>query len=175
MRPNTIIDVTNVLERDGYIVGEVTTSEEISYREGSTTHIKITCRDAMHYMYNRGYSPNGKPYYRPKSIVNTRVPAIKNVIFNDPATIVIWADGTKTVVKAQNDEAFDPEKGLAMAITKKVLGNQGNYYETIKKWVEKYEPTVTADNPKVVEYEAPKDIVSELSRVEGFLRKEGSE
>lgn len=67
------------------------------------------------------------------------VPAIKNVIFNDPATIVIWADDTKTVVKAQNGELFNPEKGLAMAIAKKALGNQGNYYETIKKWVEKYE------------------------------------
>lgn len=53
--------------------------------------------------------------------------SIKNVIFNDPATIIFWNDGTKTVVKA--------EKGLAMAISKKVLGNKGNYYETFKKWL----------------------------------------
>lgn len=59
---------------------------------------------------------------------------IKNVIFNDPATIVFWKDGTKTVVQAYNDE-FDPEKGLAMAIAKKALGNKGNYYNTIKKWL----------------------------------------
>lgn len=59
---------------------------------------------------------------------------IKDVIFNDPATIVIWADGTKTVVKA-NREKFDPEKGLAMAIAKKFFGNQGNYYEVFKKWL----------------------------------------
>ena len=60
--------------------------------------------------------------------------SIKNVIFNDPATIVFWNDGTKTVVKAEN-EPFDPEKGLAMAISKKVLGNKGDYYETFKKWM----------------------------------------
>lgn len=60
--------------------------------------------------------------------------SIKDVIFNPPATIVMWTDGTKTVVKAQNDEPFDAEKGLAMAIAKKALGNQGNYFETIKKW-----------------------------------------
>ena len=59
---------------------------------------------------------------------------IKNVIFNDPATIVFWNDGTKTVVKAQN-EKFDPEKGLAMAIAKKSLGNKGNYYNEFKKWL----------------------------------------
>ena len=62
------------------------------------------------------------------------LPAIKKVIFNDPATIVIWADGTKTVVKC-DCELYDPEKGLAMAISKKALGNNGNYYETFKKWV----------------------------------------
>lgn len=59
---------------------------------------------------------------------------IEKVIFNDPATIIIWADGTKTVVKADR-EKFDPEKGLAMAIAKKFLGNQGNYYEVFKKWL----------------------------------------
>ena len=43
---------------------------------------------------------------------------IKNVIFNDPATIVFWNDGTKTVVKCGKNDTFDPEKGLAMAISK---------------------------------------------------------
>lgn len=62
--------------------------------------------------------------------------AIKNVIFNDPATIVFWNDDSKTVVKAQNGEAFDPEKGLALAICKKTIGyNTGKYYETFKKWL----------------------------------------
>lgn len=66
------------------------------------------------------------------------IPRIKNVIFNEPATIVFWADGTKTVVKCQEGDIFDPEKGLTMAITKKALGNQGNYCNEIKKWVEPY-------------------------------------
>ena len=67
---------------------------------------------------------------------------IKKVIFNDPATIVIWSDGTKTVVKKQSKDykrKFDPEKGLAMAISKKFLGNEGNYYNEISKWVDTYE------------------------------------
>lgn len=58
---------------------------------------------------------------------------IKNVIFNDPATIVFWEDGSKTVVKA-DEEPFDKEKGLAMAIAKKIYGNKGNYYELFKKY-----------------------------------------
>jgi len=60
------------------------------------------------------------------------IPDIIKVIQNPPATIVFWSDGTKTVVKARN-EVFSPEKGLAMAISKKALGNKGNYYETFKK------------------------------------------
>ena len=64
--------------------------------------------------------------------------SIKDVIFNPPATIVLWADGTKTVVKTQNGDEFDPEKGLAMAISKKALGNQGNYYNVFDKYVGDY-------------------------------------
>lgn len=64
--------------------------------------------------------------------------AIKDVIFNPPATIVFWTDNTKTVVKAGEHDIYDPEKGLVMAIAKKVFGNEGNYYNEIRKWVEPY-------------------------------------
>lgn len=74
--------------------------------------------------------------------VGEHIPAtyfkIEKVIYNDPATIVFWKDGTKTVVKACEDDEYDPEKGLAMAISKKALGNKGNYYETFKKALPKY-------------------------------------
>lgn len=109
--------------------------------------------------------------------------SIKKVIFNKPATIVLWEDGTKTVIKASKIktvhmskeiyniatvsdmiselnlkpgqyykttfddrsftyiidvyDGFDPEKGLAMAIAKKALGNKGNYYNEFKKWLPK--------------------------------------
>ena len=69
---------------------------------------------------------------------------IDKVIFNDPATIVFWADGTKTVVKCGKDDIYDPEKGLAMAISKKFFGNKGNYFNQFKKWLpeKKEEPKV---------------------------------
>lgn len=73
---------------------------------------------------------------------------IKKVIFNDPATIVFWSDGTKTVVKC-HDEEFDPEKGLAMAISKKALGNQGNYFNIFKKWTESYYEKTDTETPDV--------------------------
>ena len=99
----------------------------------------------IHRMYIAGGRQNGKTYAQFKMYAkmlglepSTKLPEITKVIFNNPATIVIWADETKTVVKAQNNEIFDPEKGLAMAIVKKALGNEGNYFETIKKWLRDY-------------------------------------
>ena len=77
-------------------------------------------------------------------IVNRSV-KIKNVIFNPPATIVFWTDNSKTVVKAQEGDIFDPEKGLAMAISKRALGNQGNYFNEISKWTEKYDNVTGPD------------------------------
>ena len=59
------------------------------------------------------------------------------VIYNNPATIAFWSDGTKTIVKAQPGDIFDPEKGLAMVIAKKACGNKGNYYNCFKKWLHK--------------------------------------
>lgn len=72
------------------------------------------------------------------------LPRIDNVIFNNPATIVFWSDGSKTVVKCQEGDEFDPEKGLCMAIAKKSFGNKGKYYNKIKKWTDTYTGTSIA-------------------------------
>lgn len=88
----------------------------------------------------RNEMPFGEQYYFDYSSIifkepNRVIPSIKKVIFNDPATIVFWEDGSKTVVKCQDGDVYDPEKGLAIAISKKALGNQGNYCEVFKKWL----------------------------------------
>lgn len=92
-------------------------------------------------------------YIRPELLATAF--RIKKAIFNPPATIVLWEDGTKTVVKAneprkkmvvkpdkiefEDTTAYDPEKGLAMCIAKKALGNKGNYYNEFKKWLKENE------------------------------------
>lgn len=72
-----------------------------------------------------------------KTASTTNTAAIKDVIFAPPATIVYWSDGSKTVVKCSEKDAFDLEKGLAMAIAKRCGGNKGSYYKEIQNWVEK--------------------------------------
>ena len=78
---------------------------------------------------------NGGLIIRTRRQINMQL--IKKVIFNDPATIVFWSDGTKTVVKRGENDTFDPEKGLAMAISKKFFDNMGYYYDVFKKWLPK--------------------------------------
>lgn len=61
---------------------------------------------------------------------------IKDVKFSGPATIVFWTDGTKTVVKCRKGDKFDPEKGIAMACAKKLLGNEDGYHKEIAKRID---------------------------------------
>ena len=87
---------------------------------------------------------------------------ITKVIFNDPATIVYWSDGSKTVVKSYLDD-YDPEKGLAMAIAKKALGNEGNYYNVFKKWLPKDDETIGelfCDQKAIETYKTNNDIIN---------------
>lgn len=95
---------------------------------------------------------------------SSHIPEIKNVIFNYPATIVFWEDGTKTVVKCQDGDEFDPEKGLAMAIAKKAYGNKGNYCNKMKKWLPKEEQVDT--NPILRGISEPKVFPVTIDRSE---------
>ena len=63
------------------------------------------------------------------------VPEIIDVIFNEPATVVFWEDGTKTIVKCQKGDSYSKETGLAMAIIKKLYGNKGRYNDIFNKWI----------------------------------------
>lgn len=107
------------------------------------------------------------------------IPNIKNVIFNDPATIVLWEDGTKTVVKCQEGDTYSKETGLALCIAKKALGNQGNFNEVFKKWIPEEEETLTSgvslNNPLLLS-DLPKDVAEDFirqlsERMERLLRR----
>lgn len=83
--------------------------------------------------------PKSNAIYMPKKKTTAvdllRDKQIERVIFNAPAVIVFWSDGTKTVVKCQKGDTWDPEKGLAMAIVKKVTGNKSNFNTIFTKWL----------------------------------------
>lgn len=57
-----------------------------------------------------------------------------DVIYSGPATIIQWNDGTKTVVKCEDGEEYNKEKGFVMAYLKKLLGNR-DFFKMLEKWV----------------------------------------
>ena len=62
-------------------------------------------------------------------------PSPKKVIYNGPATIVIFEDGSKTVVKLQEGETMDREKAVYAAICKRIFGsnkNRSNWLDILK-------------------------------------------
>ncbi len=61
--------------------------------------------------------------------------SIEKVIFNPPATVVYFKDGSKVVVKTTEDDVFNPEVGLAMAIVKRIFGSRSNYKKFINKFI----------------------------------------
>ena len=82
----------------------------------------------LHHIY-----ANNNLFFSPSEINIKNIPEVKKIIFNDPATIVYWKDGTKTVVKCQKGDYFDLEKGFAMAFLKKCWGNKGNFNDKLRK------------------------------------------
>ena len=91
---------------------------------------------------------SGNLYIMPKDdnmvakIYRGKINKVKKVIFNYPATIILWDDGTKTVVRCGDDEKFDPEKGVAMCLLKKMLGNTGDYNNYIRHLIAKGEQSL---------------------------------
>ena len=63
-------------------------------------------------IYNRREVNAVDPFYVPKRI-----------IYNNPATIVFWKDGTKTVVKKAAKEPYNKYNAFCAALAKKIYGN----------------------------------------------------
>lgn len=141
--------------------GEKEEEEVKSLADKKIKRVVIECEDGSSYEGNVTHVC-GCPYDYASFKIEANVKkenaayGIKNVIFQNPATIVYWTDGTKTVVncmdnveakmktrdgkkiivnKPRKSDSYSKEIGLAMAIAKKWAGNQGNYNNIFRKFV----------------------------------------
>lgn len=121
--------------RGGYVYAADTDKPELMYAATEISKANRRATEAENHLEALKYAVND--VFGVAELHRKMALEIKKVIFNNPATIVLWTDGTKTVVKAKNEE-FDPEKGLAMAIVKKAFGNKGSYFNKIKRWTNNY-------------------------------------
>lgn len=100
--------------------------------------------------------PMGKLYVKKELYRHSKkslTEQIKKVYFNDPVTVVIFEDGSKSIVRCSENDKYDPEKGFLMALLKKELGNPSKVRKFFKKW-NTPDPMLTEDF-----YEDSKDIL----------------
>lgn len=144
-----------------------------SLRDEKIKRMVIECEDGRTYAGAVGHicgSPYRFNHLCVEAVVEDKPIAeygIENVIFQNPATIVYWSDGTKTVVNCMDNvetkkkivdgkevtvrkprkcDSYSKETGLAMAIAKKWAGNQGTYNDIFRKFI-----------PEIVEAEKKND------------------
>lgn len=66
------------------------------------------------------------------------VPDIDQVIFSGPATVILWEDGEKTMVKCAEDQTYDKYSGFCAAVCKRLFGSS----TAVKKLIEDRDPEV---------------------------------
>lgn len=59
---------------------------------------------------------------------------IKKVIYNPPATIILWSDGTKTTSKCEYGDVYSKEMGFMLCVLKKKYGNQ-KFHDMLEQYV----------------------------------------
>ena len=67
----------------------------------------------------------------------------KRIVYNNPATIVFWKDGTKTVVKCAEGETYSEYFGFLAALGKKIFGTNSEINRIVTKHIPK-----TKEEPK---------------------------
>lgn len=59
---------------------------------------------------------------------------IKRVIYSNPATIVFFGDGTKTICKTQDGDTYNAAAGLALCVYKKMVG-ASTLVDVLNDWI----------------------------------------
>lgn len=135
-RYNLVFTVNKLLDDPYYIANKVYDVYKDVYKDNLKDAFAYIMRDVEDVLkYEEGIGNKKIKFCDSTYITAVEDFRIEKVIFNDPATIVYWKDGDKTVVKCQDEDVFDPEKGLAMCFMKRALGNTGNFNDIFRKWL----------------------------------------
>lgn len=67
-----------------------------------------------------------------KRSMDNKTMEVINVIFDDPVTIVYFADGDKVVVKVSENDTFVPEFGFMAAMMKRYFGKRSAYMKYVE-------------------------------------------
>ena len=102
-------------------------------------------------------------YYRTPN----RIPTPKKIIISEDAriTVVLWADGTKTVVKCSDADTYDPYTAYCAAFAKKCYGTNSQLKKTIEKF------TVYQKEKEIGGLPTAEEFVESIRKVSELLSK----
>ena len=129
-----MVNVTN----DWYLKGEVGTGVTISAPK-NTWSVNVTPDFVKSFREMEACLEKEakEKELREKQAKNKRLRGmVKKVILNDPYTIIVWNDGTKTVTKCHKLDTYDPEKGILACMAKKLYENKNLFKEVIQEYVD---------------------------------------
>lgn len=129
--------------------------KETLKRDPIVAKLMLAMRNAIEYV---GEVPKSETKTRTVTVEKKVhvLPEIKQVVFNYPATVVIWSDDVKTVVECQKGDNYDMEKGLAMCICKRMMGNESNFNKQIRKYTDNVKNVQTKKKAKEGTFEERK-------------------
>lgn len=116
--------------RTGCVTGITPSRLEINFKETIfPSQVEGFCTSYADYPDESRLTPYGHRKAAIRNAKNASNNNVKNqisisrIVFNGPATIVWFTDGTKTIVKKTEGDTDDREKAILLALTKKLLGN----------------------------------------------------
>ena len=64
-------------------------------------------------------------------IINSRHKGkgIKQIFSNNPTTVILWEDGTKTISKCSDNDVYNVERGIEICMIKKAFGMSNQEYK----------------------------------------------
>ena len=71
----------------------------------------------------------------PEMVLNITFPhrnkgkGIKQIFSNNPTTVILWEDGTKTISKCSDNDVYNVERGIEICMIKKAFGMSNQEYK----------------------------------------------
>ena len=125
---NTITSTGNTITSTYTFDKDIFVQALENYQKDLGSRKKIESKSHFSGYFEKGFLPNDV--------------YIKEVMYYDPATIVFWSDGTKTVSKCREGDIYSEECGLLLCVMKKLIG-ANRVRELVKDWISYNDNIVT--------------------------------
>lgn len=150
-------------------VGHVVHEDEITMglRSGKTYLTQIgRCKNKDNGFDSIIYQMEKKRKFAERGTDEMKNVDVKKIIFSGPKTIVLWNDGTKTIVSMSKDELrFDPEAAFCAAYTKKMFGTNSRIKRIIK------EKSNIEQHQRIVEEKLKEELAKISQDYDKFMRE----